>query len=467
MGIMTINSDLNPAASMVKEMIAEVRQQNEAINKANREILDDFYMNRQYKDEYLRDYGFDTAQIPLTFINLTRKIIDKISLVYKNAPDRRIGEKEDDPYVKWIENNEDFNTGLKRAERKKNLFHNILFRPMWYNDRWNFWIETEWIPYFREGDPLRPFAYSIPVKRDTTMTDANKVEEKQWYMFWSDDYYYWHDEDGAVKYDPNYPDGINPFGMLPFIEIREDNPDDEYWPEGSIDLVYANMAINNALNNLNYTVRFQAFNQPYATGVGKEEAQGIRFGQDKLVALSQPDMTLALLQYSPQIDQAINAIKTNIEIISMIYDVNIQWSIDGSAPSGFSLLVKNIDLLESREDDVEYAQMYEKKIYDIIQRQDEVLQLGNKLPKRDEKNKLYVDFHEITFPLQQAEEIQRMEFEFENNISTPVDVIQSKEGLTEEEALERYEQNKKLNQQLSPRQELVREAITQAGGVIE
>ena len=457
--VMTINSDLNPANTIVKDMIAQVREKNEAINQEHREMLGDFYAGRQYKEEYLRNFGLSRAKIPLTYVNLTRKIINKISLVYKNAPDRRITGEENDPYISWLEEQEDFNPAMKRAERKKNLYHNILFRPMWYNGRWNFWIETEWIPYFREGDPLKPFAYSIPVKRDVTMTDRGKIEEKQWYMFWSDEYYYWHDEDGEKKYDPQFPDGRNPFGMLPFIELRKEDPDEEYWPEGSIDLVAANMAINVALNNLNYTVRFQSFNQPYVTGADRDMAQTIRFGQDEMVALSDPQMQLGLLQYSPQIDAAINAIKANIDIIGQAYNVSIKWSLDGSAPSGFSLIVQNIDLMEAREDDVEYAKMYEKRIYDIIQRQDEVLKLGAKLPKREKGTKLYIDFHEINFPIMQSEEIQRLEFEFRNNISTPVDVIQSKEGLTQEEAEERFKRNKELNLKLSPRQEIIRQAI--------
>jgi hypothetical protein len=147
-------------------------------------------------------------------------------------------------------------------------------------------------------------------------------------------------------------------------------------------------------------------------------------------------------------------------MIGNMYNVNIKWSIDGSAPSGFSLLVQNIDLLESREDDIEYAESYEKEIYDVIQVQDDILGLGNKLPVRDKNNKLYVDFQEVNFPVNAAEEREKWDWEIEKNAKTIVDYIQSDQGLTDEEAMERYEENKKINTNLTPRQQALREAFT-------
>ena len=464
-GIMTINSDLDPAALFVRQSIAQAREKNAAINEENREKLDDFYHGRQMKPQYLKNYGFDDVNLPLHSINLTKKIIDKISLVYKNRPDRKIGES--DKYTDFINENLRLVIAFKRAERLKNLFGNVLFRPMWYNGRFHFWIETEFIPYFLDGDPLTPIAYSIPVKRDTTITEKNKIEEKQWYMYWSNEYYYWHDTDGNIKYDPNYPDGRNPFGLMPFVEIRTDDPLNEYWPEGAIDLVQANMSINVMLNNLNYIAHFQAFNQPYGVGIQQEDAESIKIGANHFIGLSQPDMDLRLLNYSPQIAQLVDMIKAQVEFVSQMYNVNIQWSLDGTPPSGFSLVVRNIDLLEAREDSVEYAQMYEQQVYDVIQRQDKVLKLGYGLPERTKETKLIVDFHEISFPVSAAEETGKWTWKFDNNIATPVDYIQADQNLTEDDAQERYNQNKEVNQKLTIREQVLANEIKAQGALVK
>lgn len=468
---MTINSDLTPIATMIKESIAKAREGNAVQNQRNRDFLNDFYHGRQGKDEYLKNYGFDDIQIPLMFVNLTKKIINKISLIYKWAPDRHIskdGKKDkDNKYQEWLVEYPEFNIEMKRAERLKNLFHNILFRPMVFNNKWNFWIETEWIPHFADGDPLKPIAYSIPLKRDITKTTKDKVEEKQIWMFWSDEKYYWHDEDGKIEFDPNYPDGKNPFGTIPFIEMRKESAIDEYWAEGVMDLAKANQAINVILNDLNYTIHFQAFNQLYGRGIDQEKADLIKTGAHKVIGLSEPESDLSLLNYSPQITQAKDAIKSQIEIIANSYNVNIKWSLEGSAPSGFSLLVQNIDLLEAREDDVNYAQMHEKWIYEIIQIQDKYFNLGGKLPALDKKNNLIIDFQEINFPVNQKEELSRWDWKIKNNANTIIDFIQSDQGLSQKEAEVRYNENKILNSKLSLGQQKFREELNNQGVVVE
>ena len=469
-GIFTINSDLDPAGTLTKQSIAESRQQNEAQNIKDREMMTDFYEGRGGKKEYLEAYGFETRniKIPFPFINLYKSIINRTSLVYKNAPDRllMLGETENPFYNDFLEENKRLVTGFKYAERYKNAIGSILYRPMWFNGKWNPWIETEWIPYFKEGDPLNPFAYSIPVKRDTTMTDQRKIEDKQMYMYWSKDYYYWHDENGEISYDPNYPDGKNPFGLIPFVELRKDDAVNEYWPDGPLDLVSANQAINITWCDLVYSQHNQAFSQPYAFGINPDQAKDIKLGADNFIAMSEPEMGLGTLDYNPKIVELLESIRNQIEFISASYGLNVKWSQNGSPASGFSLLVQNIELMEMREDDVERAEVQEDAIYDIIQRQDEVLKLGNKLPRRDKKTRLIIDFQELDFPINQKEKQERWDWEISHNAKTVVDYIQSDQGLSEDEARERFERNKELNQQLSFREKALKDEFAKQGAEV-
>ena len=464
--IPTINSDLDPSSAIIKQMIADMREQNEAINKGNRAFLDDFYHNRQGKDEYLKDKGFTDVKIPLHWINITKKIIDKISLVYKNPPDRSMGENSN--YIDWIAEHPKFDISLQVADQLKNLFHNVLFRPVYFKGKFNFWIEEDFIPFFKEGDPLEPIGYAIPLRRETTQTNANKISERQWWAYWSDDYYYWFDDDGIIKPDPDYPDMVNPYGKIPMIEMRKEMAVNEYWPEGAMDLAKANQAINVALNNLNYTLYFQSFNQPYVSGVSEDQAQNLVFGQNKIIGLPETESSIGLLNYSPAIAQAVDAIRSQIEMIGNMYNVNIKGSLEGSAPSGFSLLVQNIDLMESRENDVKYCKMYEKEIYDIIQIQDEVLNLGYKLPKRDKNNKLTVDFQDINFPINAAEEREDKDWNLDHNIISVVDIIQANNpDMTEEEAIEKWEKNKALNETYTFQQQIIKDELKKEEVIIE
>ena len=128
------------------------------------------------------NYGFlyeDKSNIiPPATVNITKKTIDKISLVYKWQPRRELDitkeknkqkretleegvafEPEKDAYSEWVALNPRIDRALKKAERMKNLLHHVLFRP-WYwkeTNKWEFYIETEFEPHFVKGDPIHPF----------------------------------------------------------------------------------------------------------------------------------------------------------------------------------------------------------------------------------------------------------------------------------------------------------------------
>ncbi len=163
----------------------------EAILKARREKLEEhndignksveFYRGLQYTPDYLEKFGFDFKKVPPLAVNLTKKIIDKISMCYKWAPDRYLDdEKDTDQYRDFLEANPHMNVALKDAERYKNLLGNILFR-IWFNDKtkiWRFFIETDFDPWFLEEDPLNPVAYSILVKPNIrNVQNKTKIED--------------------------------------------------------------------------------------------------------------------------------------------------------------------------------------------------------------------------------------------------------------------------------------------------
>ena len=475
--IQSIKSD-NYIEQLIKKNISDIRLLGITNYEQTRTKLTDFYWNRQKKYEYLEKYGFKgQIDLPLETFNITQKIIDKISLIYKNQPDRYLIKGElpidDDPYIDFINEHRFFHIALKTAERMKNLLGNVLFRPMWYNDKWNFWIETEWIPHFEDTDPLNPVAYSIPVKRDTTQTDLKYIGTENWYMFWSAEDYCWHNDSGKIKPDPSgqYDDMINPFGRLPFVELRKSIPVDEYWPEGANDLLEANMSVNVLLNDLNYAIHFQSYDQAYATGVSPREAVtdkrrvspntgDLKIDLTKILLLEDPQATLGLLGFNPKIIDTIQAIKDKISMIAWRYNLHPSWSQEGQPASGFSLLVQNIDLMEAREDDVDVSIHYENEIYKIIQKQTEVFDTDIKaLPEIDKDYRLVVDFAEIDFPVNDAEKRDADDWDIENNIKTPIDIIQERNAMTEEEAEEKWRKNKAVNAKYSERQDRLREQL--------
>jgi len=200
----------------------------------------------------------------------------------------------------------------------------------------------------------------------------------------------------------------------------------------------------------------------------------LKTGFNKSFALPE-NATASVLDRNPKIADTVDAIQRIVQWVSQTYNVNMKFEISGTAPSGFSLLVENTDLIEAREDDIEVAKIAEQKIYRIIQRQTEVFDVrdsfGNKfkLPKLTKDNKLSIDFQEgINFPIDRKEEDERWEWKFKWNIATPIDRIQSENpDLDEEAAYEKWQKNKKLNRNLTTAQESLINIANQEGIEVE
>jgi len=460
---------------IIRETIRKERARGEYEKETANEMLLDFYANNQLTPEYLSDYGFENGEggtdLPMMSINLTEKIINKISLVYKYPPKRYMNETEGSEVSEWFAFNNRFTLGYKYAERYKNLLgkvlHKVDFDPM--RKKWYGSVKTVYEAHFLEEDSgLYPYAYSYPYTVDTkSTTSANEV----WWMFWSDDFVFSYlPGTDKVEYLDFAPDGSNPFKVMPMVEMRGKFPVEQYECIGAFDLVRANQNVNIALNNLNTMIYFQAHDQIVIEGAQPSDVKRIRLGSaDPLV--SPGDVNFKLLGFNPKIVESIDAIRFNIEAIGYVYNMKIGWSLDGNAASGFSLIVQNIDLSEAREDDIELMKIHETDMYRVLLSMQDYYKrfkmldpLEPMLPKGD----LVTDFEEsLQLPINQSEDIQRKQFELDNNIITVVDLIQEDNpDMTEDEAIEKYMRNKKLNGTLTSA-EVIRQGLENEGVVIE
>ena len=163
-------------------------------NKWKESRLDalEYYKGRSLP--YTMDY-FDSSlfeKVPSANINVTKRIIDRVSLVYMKPP-TRIYSKEDTPF---LFHHKDFK--LQRAERMCNLLDAVLIKPcMRYNDKNEQHIEYDIIhdyePIFGD-DPLKPEAIVYPIaSKDTVFDDTPEL-----YVYWDKDNTYTFDNNGKI-----------------------------------------------------------------------------------------------------------------------------------------------------------------------------------------------------------------------------------------------------------------------------
>jgi len=421
----------------LKQMLDEVWghhvAQEEKARRANTVMLIDYYGGDQekYIAPYIKiDQKLDA--FPFYWTKLTSRIIDKKSEVYKLAPQRTFGDKteQDEPYQDITKKK---NIRLKVAEQQTNLLGTIGFRPFkTENNTFDYLMVRDFQAVFDVG--IDPVAIRYPVA-----TAAN--ERDVIYMYWSDEFNFLMTADNVTIKETEQlerfgvpEDGINPYGVIPFVYLHNKEIIDDFWNTAgnADDLANANLHINMKLTEMSHKYRFKSFNPVYITGVDAKSSD-VKFGYDRLLAIEPADAKVGNLSTDHLFMDDIEVIKFEIQQIERNYHLNIAWGIEGHAPSGFSLIVQNMSHMDDLEDFTDVARDWEDQIVEMERVVGKVD--GLTVPEGD----LRVDFNEIRQPISQDEKNKKWDFEFKNKLSTRRDYWKSENPDISEEELDERE----------------------------
>jgi len=461
-----------PISSFAAEAVTKTKQALVMSNEKKEENkiikLIDFYENYQISDEYLANWGFKSKvdgklKIPLSNINITKQIIDKISLLYKREPERKLisvddktlTEEQENLFNKWTTINKQYDRTLKYAERYKKLLHKILYR-MTYNSvarKWEFFVDTQYKSHFRGFDKLHPWAYSIRV--DT------EQDNERWYLFMSDDETFFYQPDTEKKKTAfMFPDGSvvdyggeNPYKTITAVEFRSEPAITQYGTSGAIDLVNSNQAINIALNNIHISIQYQSFGIVWQSGNTNTQNNTVTISPFTVYSVDSGE-SLNNLNLNPAMIESMETIYRHIKLIGNAYGVNINFSVEASPVSGVSLVIQNIDLLEKREDDIDIGVDQENEIYKklVIMQNYHANELPENEPKLIDNVTVSINYTDLDFPVNLDDDLKERDWYITNNIKTPLDYMDP--DLDENAKLKEFNKNKKINGQLTSFDEL-------------
>jgi hypothetical protein len=109
--------------------------------------------------------------------------------------------------------------------------------------------------------------------------------------------------------------------------------------------------------------------------------------------------------------------------------------------------------MELRQDDIEPCRVYEDSRFEltklVLESHKSDIESYQEL-----KGSFVVDFAEIKATKALQDDIKEKEFKLKNNLITPIDLLgESNPDLTDEELTKRYEENKKINGELKPKED--------------
>ncbi len=366
---------------------------------------------------YTMDY-FDTTlfqKVPAANINVTKRIIDRISLVYMKPP-KRVYTNEQTPL---LFHNKDFK--LQRAEKMCNLLDAILIKPcMRFNDNNEMHIEYDIIfdyePIFGD-DPLKPEAIIYPISSKDTVLDDTPVL----HVYWDKDNTYTFDNNGKIYTDEMNPDMINPYGVLPFVEcFRDGKPESSYLDtDASTDLIQTNLLINVAETNKNANIMFQSFGYIYVNG-SMIEKDDIEVGADKITFLG-ADGTMNLVSPPNTVESITSAVTTAYKMLAQNYHIDINFVEGTTAQSGVAIKLRNQELTDERIVDVIKWRDIEKKLFEL-----ESLIIAVDMGK-DAGDLEQVDYEESMEVLSDKEQRDKWEWELANGLIDKADILMQKD----------------------------------------
>ena len=407
----------------------DINQQRKNKWKSTRYEALDYYNGRTRS--YIDDY-FSTSMLKKVVpgnINITKRVIDRVSLVYM-VPPKRLYTNEDIPdfFV-------DKDQKLQRLERMTNLLDSVLVKTCWREGKIEYDIIMDYEPMFFGEDSLKPDAIVYPIRLKASVLDTTPEQ----YAYWDNEHHFIFDRNGKQYTQDDNPDMINPYGVMPFVECyRDGKPEMHYLDtDASTDLINTNLAINVAETNKNANVMFQSFGYMFVNGAGID-MDTMEIGQDKVNYLG-VDGTISIVAPPNSVPALDESIKSTYKMLSQNYHLPTSFVEGTTAESGVALRLRNQELQDDRKSDVTKWRDVEHKLFDL-----ERLLIAVEEGK-DAGDLEDVDFEESTEILSNQEQREKWDWELSKGIIDEADImVQMNPDLTREEAQEYLDERKKV-----------------------
>lgn len=420
----------------------------------------------------------DIVEFQKNWINITKKIVNQLSVVYKNPAARQVmKDAKIDQKLTSYYNNILFavNTSDKQAHRFAKLANTSITRICFESGK----IKYKILPTYTYDIETDDNGNTIALSYKAYMQNA-KGEDELYTIVWTDEEHFRipHLSVGDINtYGdpqklPDMKDMLNPYKVIPYSVLSMEEQGD-FWGTGMIDIINLNEQINVMLTDLiSEQVLMGGAGTVFAVNCnlkpklvdGEIVKSKLRIGRKhplnvEDVKIDMKDPKLSYVATNPFIKELLDAIDWHIKMAALSKGLNPNAFLqEVKATSGFSKVLDSIEQLETRMDDIEPCRIYEddrfKKTIAVNNYHASTTD-GSKynLQKIDEKATLRVDFAEIEMPKTQQEQENLDTFNLDNNLTNVVKIAQrDNPDLDDDETKEKLDQNKIINDKYRPKQ---------------
>ena len=409
----------------IQDSIQKLKSYNQDKMYEQRDKAIDYYTFNN-TNKYIENYfeGSLQDEIPLYPVNMTARLINRISLVYKDPPKRDI---DNDKYPDIIRRK---NLKMKQFERLHNLLGTMAIQIGWKEDRFIYNPVINFEPIFDISDPLTPVALTYLLPK--TKSDIYNKSQPDEFMYWDSENHFIFDERGKVTSIND--DDINPYGILPFVFLQPLQQVDEFWNDGAMDIPIANCQVDIAMTMLQHHIRSAGGQWVVEGRIDQNEVQ---LGLNKILAVE--GGTVSNVSSNVNIASIIEGVKFQLQHVAQNHHITFDFGMSGSK-SGVALRMENLELLESREDEVEKYKFAEKEMYDIEKT------IANVEANINLPDEFKIDYDEVEFP-DADQEMSEWEWKFKHGLADKIDylIAHDPDGFPSREDAEAYLAERKIS----------------------
>ena len=442
-----VNGIVVSAKEMLDHLLADFKIRNSDKRMTHRQAILDRYTGKDIIgpiDQYFSDNV--KTLVLVAAHNIVKKIVNREAQVYKEMPTVKFPSENGNDETELPEEYNQVKRWMtfKKAERRTKLLGTGLIQSFWNAAGELDWRYIHRYRVFTGDDPLAPIAIAYPLTQhiaDDTHQARNKTDSQLW-AFWSAEKHFLFNPDNGKKTKPTEKNTkhINPYGILPFRSVHPDYQDGEYWVESpQEDTVNVMDALNKGVTEGRLGIRF-AMGQPVISG--ETDVDFLNLGVDLLLKVPE-GANYKHEALNANFTGLIDMLKFDLATVLASHGLSAEFSQEGSSPtSGFSLIIRNMPLIEERQSDLGLWRWYDKDVYAIEQRIWEV-ETKSKLP-----DGRHVDYVEPKFPKTVDERIKSEEHDLSLGLTNVATLARKRDPdgfKTEEDALKFIEDNKKIN----------------------
>lgn len=302
-------------------------------------------------------------------INIVQKIVDKLATLYLQPPRRQPMDKNpsDQELIDQLSIPLQINRQGKVANRYLKLHKHLLWEP---------YLDGDGVPRLRTlpsqdytpiaTDPLSPDKPGIIVKS----LIRHSEQSKRRFAVWTDENFWVIDGNGNIDFEQmkelGNPEGVNPFGKLPFVFIA-DSDGQELIPISDDDLISMQVVISILLTDLAFASKYQLWSIIVIKGA--QQNASITWNPNSLVKLPQ-GVDIEAIKPQLDTDQALSFIETLVGMLLTTKNLSvgdITGSITGVNPqSGVAALIDRAETTEDRLDQEQFFIQGERDLWKLI-----------------------------------------------------------------------------------------------------